>query len=132
MRLNKEDGTRSEAVASAALARSPRLQEMEKLTVDPNGTITIPPEIIEKRGLRPGDELALVESAEGFLVYQGGLDDSTLEWWSRLGDKERQLATTEARRYESLTEKERDAIWNERADSIEAEAESDEIELPTK
>jgi bifunctional DNA-binding transcriptional regulator/antitoxin component of YhaV-PrlF toxin-antitoxin module len=92
---------------------------MEKLTVDPNGTITIPPEIIEKRRLRPSDELALVESAEGFLVYQGGLDDSTLEWWSRLGHKERQLASSEAHRYESLTEKERDAIWNKRADSIE-------------
>lgn len=105
---------------------------MEKLTVDPDGTITIPPEIIEKRGLRPGDELALIESAEGLLVYQGGLDEKTLEWWSRLDDQERELATAEAGRYESLSEEERDAIWSEGADSIEAEAESDEIELPTK
>ncbi|HYN24328.1 MAG TPA: AbrB/MazE/SpoVT family DNA-binding domain-containing protein [Pyrinomonadaceae bacterium] len=105
---------------------------MEKLTVDPDGKITIPPEITERRGLRPGDELSLVESAEGLLVYHGGLDEKTLQWWSRLDDQQRRLATTEAGHYESLSEDEKDAIWNEGADSIEVEAESDEIELPTK
>lgn len=34
--------------------------------------------------------------------------------------------------FESLSDKERDSIWNEEADSIEAEAESDEIDVPTK
>jgi len=46
-----------------------------------------------------------------------------------LDDGQRLLAETEARRYESLSDKERDSIWNEEADSIEAEAESDEIDL---
>ena len=41
-----------------------RLTMMEKLTVDAEGKIVIPPEVIQKRGLHPGDELTLVESAE--------------------------------------------------------------------
>jgi hypothetical protein len=77
----------------------------------------------------PGDELPLVEAAEGLLVYQGGVDEKTSAWWNSLDDGQRLLAEDEARRYESLSEKERDAIWNEEADSIEAE--SDEIDLPT-
>jgi len=105
---------------------------MEKLTVDADGKITIPPEVIQKRGLHPGDELSLVESAEGLLVYQGGVDDKTSAWWNSLDQEQRLLAETEARRYESLSEHDRDAIWNEDADSTEAEAESDEIDLPTK
>src|SRR5712692_8634234 len=104
---------------------------MEKLTVDADGKITIPPEVIQKRGLHPGDELALVEAAEGFLVYQGGVDEKTSAWWNSLNERQRLLAGDEALRYESLSEQERDAIWNEEADSIEAEAESDEIDLPT-
>jgi bifunctional DNA-binding transcriptional regulator/antitoxin component of YhaV-PrlF toxin-antitoxin module len=105
---------------------------MEKLTVDADGKITIPPEVIQKRGLHPGDELSLVESAEGLLVYQGGVDDKTSHWWMSLDEGQRLIAEEEARRYESLSDKERDSIWNEEADSIEAEAESDEIDLPTK
>lgn len=109
-----------------------RLTTMEKLTVDADGKITIPPEVIQKRGLHPGDELRLVEAAEGLLVYQGGVDEKTSAWWNSLDDGQRLLAEDEARRYESLSEQQRDAIWNEEADSIEAEAESDEIDLPTK
>ena len=105
---------------------------MEKLTVDADGKITIPPEVIQKRGLHPGDELRLVEAAEGLLVYQGGVDEKTSAWWNSLDAEQRLLAEDEARRYESLSEQQRDAIWNEEADSIEAEAESDEIDLPTK
>lgn len=105
---------------------------MEKLTVDADGKITIPPEVIQKRGLHPGDELSLVESAEGLLVYQGGVDEKTSVWWNSLDKEQRLLAENEARRYESLGDGERDLIWNEEADSIEAEAESDEIDLPTK
>lgn len=104
---------------------------MEKLTVDADGKIIIPPEVIHKRGLHPGDELTLVESAEGLLVYQGGVDKKTLAWWNRLDDGRRLLAEDDARGYESLSEQERDAIWNEEADSIEIEAESDELDLPT-
>ena len=105
---------------------------MEKLTVDADGKITIPPEVIQKRGLHPGDELSLIESAEGLLVYQGGVDDKTSQWWMSLDEGQRPIAEEEARRYEWLSDKERDSIWNEEADSIEAEAESDEIDLPTK
>ena len=105
---------------------------MEKLTVDADGKITIPPEVIKKRGLHPGDELSLVESAEGLLVYQGGVDEKTSAWWNSLDQEQRLLAETKARRYESLSDGERDSIWNEDADSIEAEAERDEIDLPTK
>jgi bifunctional DNA-binding transcriptional regulator/antitoxin component of YhaV-PrlF toxin-antitoxin module len=105
---------------------------MEKLTVDADGKITIPPEVIQKRGLHPDDELSLVESAEGLLVYHGGVDERTSAWWNTLDQEQRRLAGTDARRYESLSNKERDLIWNEEADSIEAEAESDEIDLPTK
>jgi AbrB family looped-hinge helix DNA binding protein len=54
---------------------------MEKLTVDAEGKIVIPSEVIQKRGLHSGDELTLVESVEGLLVYQGGIDDKTLVWW---------------------------------------------------
>lgn len=105
---------------------------MEKLTVDADGKITIPPEVIQKRGLHPGDELALIEAAEGLLVYQGGVDEKTSAWWNGLDDGQRLLAEDEARRDESLSEQQREDIWNEEADSIEAKAESDEIDLPTK
>ena len=104
---------------------------MEKLTVDADGRIIIPPEVIQKRGLHPGDELTLVESAEGLLVYQGGVDKRTLAWWNKLDDRQRSLADDEARLYESLSEQERDAIWNTEADSIEIDAESDELDLQT-
>ena len=94
-----------------------RLTMMEKLTVDAEGRIIIPSEVIQKRGLRPGDELTLVESAEGLLVYQGGVDAKTSAWWNRLDDRQRVLAEDDARRYESLSEQKRDSIWNQEADS---------------
>ena len=59
------------------------------------------------------------------------VDEKTLAWWNGLDEREHLLARDEARRYESLSEKKRDSIWNEEADSIEAEAESDEIDLRT-
>jgi AbrB family looped-hinge helix DNA binding protein len=84
---------------------------MERLMVDEEGKVTIPQEIIHKRGLRPGDELALIETAEGLLVYQGGIDPKSRQWWNSLSESERCLAAEEARRYEALSEQERDAIW---------------------
>lgn len=51
---------------------------MEILIVDAEGKVTIPQGIIRKRGLRPGDELAVVEAAEGLLLYQGGMDAETM------------------------------------------------------
>ena len=103
---------------------------MEKLIVDAEGKVTIPPEVIHKRGLRPGDELALVESAEGLLVYQGGIDPKTLAWWQNLSAAARRLAEAEARRYEQLSAAEQDALWNAGADAIDAAAEGDEREFP--
>ena len=90
---------------------------MEKLTVDAEGRIIIPSEVIQKRGLHPGDELTLVESAEGLLVYEGGVDEKTSAWYFILNDPQRLLAEDDARRYESLSEQERDSIWNQEADS---------------
>jgi len=105
---------------------------MEKLVVDAEGKLTIPPHILEKRGLHPGDELTLVEADEGLLVYQHGLDPLTARWWKGLGEDERRQAQAEAERYESLSEEERDRIWNEGAESIEEDAEGDEVDLPAK
>jgi len=59
------------------------------------------------------------------------LDEKTLAWWNSLDERQRLLAGDEARRYESLSEKERYAVWNEEAESIEAEAESDDLDLRT-
>lgn len=105
---------------------------MEKLIVDADGKITIPPHVLERRGLRPGDELSLVEAAEGLLVYQSGVDPRTARWWDSLSDDERKLAREEARRYEGMSEAERDALWAEGVESLDAEAEADEIDLPAK
>ena len=102
---------------------------MEKLTVDAEGRIIIPSEVIQKSGLRPGDELTLVESGEGLLVYQGGVDAKTSAWWNRLDDRQRLLAEDYALRDENLSEHEQDASWNQKAESIEIEAESDELDL---
>ena len=103
---------------------------METLIVDAEGKVTIPPEVLHKRGLRPGDAVALIESAEGFLVYQGGVDAQTRAWWHALSDEGQQHAVAEARRYEALSEAECDALWQEGAESLEVDAEGDERELP--
>ena len=105
---------------------------MDKLIVDAEGKVTIPQEIIQKRGLCPGDEVALVESAEGLLVYQGGVDPKTRAWWNSLSDEEKRLAEAEARHYENLSEAEQEALWSEAAEALEAEAEGDEVEHPSK
>ena len=104
---------------------------MERLIVDEEGKVTIPQEIIQKRGLRPGDELALVETAEGLLVYQGGVDPKSQQWWDSLDEDERRLAAEEAHRYLALREQERETLWAGDAEGIEPEAEGDEIDLPT-
>ena len=46
---------------------------IETLLVDAEGKITIPPAVLQKRAMQPGDAVALVEAAEGLLVYQGAL-----------------------------------------------------------
>ena len=103
---------------------------MEILIVDAEGKVTIPPGVIQKRGLRPGDELGLVEAAEGLLLYQGGVDVETMAWWNELSEDDRREAKDEARRYWALSDEERDALWQEEPVSIEEDAEGDEIEIP--
>jgi hypothetical protein len=58
--------------------------------------------------------------------WQAGVNEKTAAWWNSLDLGQRLLARAEARRYESLSEEERDAVWNEEAESIDAEAESDQ------
>jgi hypothetical protein len=70
-----------------------------------------------------------VESAEGLLVNQGGVDAKTRAWWETLSSEEKQQAAVEARAYEQLSEAEQDALWNEGADTLD-DAEDDELELP--
>jgi hypothetical protein len=43
------------------------------------------------------------------------VDAKTSEWWSSLDDVQRLLARDEARRFEGLSEEERDALWNAEA-----------------
>lgn len=71
----------------------------EKLAVDAEGKLTIPTQVLERRGLRPGDELLLVEAAEGLLLYQFGVDSLAARWWNNLSEEERGQAQAEARRY---------------------------------
>lgn len=105
---------------------------MEKLTIGRDGRLIIPSEIIKKRGLRPGDELELVESADGLLVYTGGVDQQTLSWWMGLSECERLEAAAEARRYRDLTDEGQDRLWSERADAQEPEEDDDDPDAPTR
>ena len=50
---------------------------MEKLVVDAEGKVIIAARILVPRGLKPGDELTVVEAAEGLLVHKGGADPRT-------------------------------------------------------
>jgi bifunctional DNA-binding transcriptional regulator/antitoxin component of YhaV-PrlF toxin-antitoxin module len=104
---------------------------MEVLTVDTEGGLFIPPEITNTLGFGPGDSVVIVKTAEGVLIRLGGVDSKTLEWWNSLSEEDRRVAREEAQKYEALSEEERDAIWNEFDDSIEEEAEGDEIDLST-
>lgn len=103
---------------------------MERLVVDQSGGITIPPEWIQERGLRPGDELKVIKTNLGWTVYSDEIDDTTLAWLHSLTAEERRQAREEARWYESLSEEEKDAMWNEGAESLEEDAEGDEIDIP--
>ena len=82
------------------------------------GNSHIPAHVLSRRGLRPGDELTLVEADEGLLIYQLGIDPLTSRWWSGLTEDERRQAREEARGHEGLSEEERGHIWGEGAESI--------------
>ncbi|HEX4947854.1 MAG TPA: AbrB/MazE/SpoVT family DNA-binding domain-containing protein [Blastocatellia bacterium] len=108
---------------------------MERLVIDADGKVAIPPEILQRRGLHPGDELALVEAAEGLLLYQNDMDAEVKawaeNWWNSLTEDEKREARQEADWYESLTEEQRDALWNQFPVSIEEKDEGDEIDITT-
>jgi bifunctional DNA-binding transcriptional regulator/antitoxin component of YhaV-PrlF toxin-antitoxin module len=100
---------------------------MERLVIDREGKITLPPEILQRRGLRAGDELAVLETGHGLLVCHEGLallDD----WWESLTETERAEARKEAAAYSALSEAERDAIWNEGTEELERWLDADEEE----
>jgi AbrB family looped-hinge helix DNA binding protein len=97
------------------------------IVIDAAGKITLPATVLQRRGLRPGDALELVEAEDGLILYP--VDAETLAWWNSLSEAERQEAKVEARRYNALSEAERDALWQEEPVSIEEDAEGDEIEL---
>ena len=82
----------------------------EKLVVDAEGKVTIPRHILERRGLRPGDEVTLVEEDEGLLVYRHGTDQLTARGWAGLNEDERRQARAEAERHEGLSGEERDCV----------------------
>src|SRR5947209_17796385 len=104
---------------------------MEKLTVDAEGRIVIPPKVAHRYGLRPGEEVLLVETVGGLLIRPNDAEAWAWArgWWESLTEKEKRAARDEADRYESLTEDERDAIWNQFPVTIEKETEGDEIEV---
>lgn len=108
---------------------------MERLVVDTEGKIVIPPGVAQKYGLRPGDEISLIETADGLLVRPPAhINDAEVRawaenWWNGLTEEERRVARREAEWYESLSEAERDAIWNQFPESIEEEDEGDEIDI---
>lgn len=103
--------------------------------VDAEGKVTLPATLIQRRGLRPGDSLELVEAAEGLLLYQKQMDPAVKawmdNWWNSLTEEEKREARQEADWYESLSEAQQDAIWNQFPVSIEEEDEGDEIDITT-
>ena len=117
-------------VGDVQVPRAGKGVAMETLIVDAEGKVTIPSEVLHKRGLRPGDAVALVESAEGLLVYQGGVDPQTLAWWHVMRDEDKQRPAAEAHRYEALSDAEREALWSEGTEILDTDTEDDERELP--
>lgn len=111
----------------------------ETLVVDTEGRIVIPSGLTLKHGLRPGDQITVLETEEGLLVrppapLPARIDDPEVRawaenWWNSLTEKEKIDARKEAEEYWALSEEERDAIWNQFPVSIEEEDEGDEIDI---
>lgn len=96
---------------------------MQRVIVDSNGAVTIAPELVKRLGLRPGDEMNVIETSLGWSLFSDEVDATTLEWWESLTEDERKQAAVEAREYESLSEKEKDAIWNQFDESLDEDDE---------
>lgn len=90
---------------------------MEKLVVDEEGKLTIPRQVLEKRGLHPGDEILLIEAAEGWLIYPRRVDPAAARWLDKLSEQDRQQALAEAQAYDNLSEEEKDVFWDEGVES---------------
>ncbi|MEK7830093.1 MAG: AbrB/MazE/SpoVT family DNA-binding domain-containing protein [Acidobacteriota bacterium] len=101
------------------------------LVVDAEGRIVIPSGITLKRGLHPGDQIAILETDEGLLVRPEHAEAKAWldNWWNGMTDEEKIEARKEAEEYEALSEEERDAIWDQFPVSIEEEDEGDEIDI---
>jgi hypothetical protein len=73
-----------------------------------------------------------VETANGLLVRVSNVETWAWaqRWWNGLTEEEKRTARQDAEAYESLSKEERDTIWKEFQESIEVDAEGDEIDLP--
>jgi bifunctional DNA-binding transcriptional regulator/antitoxin component of YhaV-PrlF toxin-antitoxin module len=100
---------------------------METLIVDADGRVVISSDVSRKFGLTPGDRLMLVQTPEGVLVCGEG-QAFLEEWWHGLSEEDKIEARKEADWYESLSEEERDALWNTGMDELEVEDDEDEDE----
>lgn len=103
---------------------------MDRLIVDQNGGVMIPAALLQKYGLHPGDQLSLCETEDGWRIYRHSNSSEQpawwSDWWNGLTEEERQQARAEAREYWSLSEAERDAIWDTYDESLEILGEDDE------
>lgn len=101
---------------------------MELLTVDSEGRVVIPAELIKKHGLLPGDQFSVESMLNGLLLR---IEDAEAyawarEWWDGLSEEDKREARKEAEWYESLSEEERDAIWNDGNEELEKWLEEDD------
>lgn len=104
---------------------------MERVMVNSNGTVTIGPEMVNRLGLKPGDEMSVIETSLGWNIFSDDVDATTLEWWESLTEDERKQAAIEAREYEALSEEERDSIWNQFDESLDEDDEQIHAEPTT-
>ncbi len=104
---------------------------MERLVVEADGKVVIPPQVIRAGGLQPGDKISVFSTDQGFLVRYGDAEvwEWAQAWWDSLSEDDKKIARVEAEWYESLSETERDALWGQFPESIDEAAEGDEIEI---
>lgn len=96
---------------------------MQRVMVDSTGAVTIAPELVKRLGLKPGDEMSVIETSLGWSIFSDDVDATTLEWWEGLTEEERKQATIEAREYEALSEAEKDSLWNQFDESLDEDDE---------
>lgn len=102
---------------------------MQKLIVNEQGQLVIPAEAVRQLGFRPGEQAALVQTHQGLLLCSAGIA-AFEEWWQTLSNEEKQEARSEAAEYESLSEAEKDAFWNQGNEELEKWLDSAEDDEP--